>query len=264
MFEMLILALLPLSTAAEAAPSTSQNSTCAAWQDDFDGVQLDPALWVVDAGQAPGYKVRDHIGYYRPDHVTVRGGYLSMLLTQELGSVDGTTGVISKGALISSRMPCGYGTYEWRMRMSYTASSPDNPGHPVSGSVSAGFIYVDNAKTEIDFEFSAKDQDTVHLTDWLNPTPSRDPTEANETSTAVSPFDSTGAFHTYTFVWQPGITSFFIDGTLQATHTTNVSSAPAYFMINHWGTDSVYFGGPATPGIDRYSYVDRVSYTPLR
>lgn len=186
---MFILALLSFSTAAEAAPSQSQHSTCAAWRDDFNGVQLDPALWVVDAGQAPGYKVKDHIGYYRPDHVTVQSGYLSMRLTQELGSVDGTTGVISKGALVHSRLRCGYGTYEWRMRMSNTASSPDNPGHPVSGSVSAGFNYVNNSQTEIDFEFSAKDQDTVHLTDWLNPTPSSDPTEANETSTAVSPFD---------------------------------------------------------------------------
>ena len=52
-FGMLILApLTGMGTVAAAAP-------CAAWQDDFNGLQVDPALWVVADGQAPGYKVGD-------------------------------------------------------------------------------------------------------------------------------------------------------------------------------------------------------------
>ena len=35
-------------------------------------------------------------------------------------------------------------------------------------------------------------------------------------------------------------------------------------MINHWGTNSDGWGGPATPGVSRYFYVDSVSYTPLQ
>ena len=51
-------------------------------------------------------------------------------------------------------------------------------------------------------------------------------------------------------------------GALQAVHKTNVPKAPAYFMINHWGTGSPNWGGAATVGVPRYFYVDWVSYTP--
>ncbi len=261
----LLALIIAAATTALAVPGNRHKHTCSTWQDDFSGTQLDLSLWVIPSGQAPGYIPGQHIGYYQPDHVSVGGGFLSMLLTQEIGSVDtNPAGVVSRGALIYTQMKCGYGTYEWTMRMSSTAGSPAEPGYPASGSVSAGFIYVNNSQTEIDFEFSGQNSDTVYAVNWLNPTPSSDPTPADETFTAVSPFDSTSAFHTYRFVWEPGMISFFIDGILQAQHTTNVPTAPAYFMINHWGSDSPNWGGPATLGTARYFYVDRVSYTPLQ
>jgi endo-1,3-1,4-beta-glycanase ExoK len=146
--------------------------------------------------------------------------------------------------------------------MSSTAASPMGEGYPTSGSVSAGFIYVNNSQTEIDFEFSGKDPDALYMVNWLNPNPARDPTEANETYSFVQPFDSTSSFHTYKFIWQRGKISYYVDGILKAEHTTNVPSAPAYFMINHWGTDSGNWGGTAIVGTPRYFHVDWVRYTP--
>jgi beta-glucanase (GH16 family) len=254
-------ALMPGS--ASAAPHKhNPPAACAAWRDDFNTARLDPR-WMVGNGGAPGYIPGEHLGLYRPEQVTLGNGLLTMRLTQAQGLVDGVFGVVSSGALLSTRDKCGYGIYEWKMRMSSTASSPANPGAAISGSVSAGFIYVNNSQTEIDFEFPANDPTAVYAVNWLNPRPSRDPRDADGTSSAIQPFDASGGFHTYRFVWQPGVISFFIDGRLRAKHTTDVPSAPASFMINHWGTDSVHWGGAATLGVDRFFYIDSVSYTPL-
>ena len=259
----MLAALLVGARPAEAAPKrTPPPAACAAWSDDFTSTALD-SRWTVGNGRAPGYIPGQHQGYYVPGQVSLGNGLLRMKLTQSQGLVDGVFGVVSQGALLSTRDKCGYGTYEWTMRMSSTAAAPTNPGTAISGSVSAGFIYVNNSQTEIDFEFPAADPAAVYLVNWLNPRPTRDPRGADQTLTRLSPFDAPGAFHTYRFVWQPGSIAYYVDGQLRATHTTDVPSAPAYFMINHWGTDSDNWGGKATLGVERFFYVDRVSYTPL-
>ncbi len=256
----LLLAGVAAASGARAKP-TAQG--CAAWVDYFNKGALDTTRWVVASGRAPGYIEGYHIGYYDPAHVSLANGMLSMLLTQANGTVDGNpAGVISDGALIYTKSLCGYGTYEWTMRMSSTAGAPTAYGEPVSGSVSAGFLYVNNSQTEIDFEFSALEPDTLWLVNWLNPNPQQDPTGADETYTGVSPFDSTTGFHNYKFVWERRKITFYIDGVQKAVHTTNVPGAPAYFMINTWGTDSGNWGGAATVGTARYFYVSRAAYTP--
>jgi beta-glucanase (GH16 family) len=252
--------ILTVAAGVTAGPGGKQPT--AGWQDGFAGYNLDNKRWVVASGRAPGYIPNYHVGYYQTNYVSVGAGYLTMLLTQENGPVDSGYGVVSRGALIYTKSTYGYGTYEWRMRMSSTAASSVGEGYPTSGSVSAGFIYVNNSQTEIDFEFSGTDLDTLYMVNWLNPNPARDPTEDNETYSFVRPFDPASSFHTYKFIWQKGKISYYVDGILRAVHTTNVPSAPAHFMINHWGTDSGNWGGTATVGIPRYFYVDWVRYTP--
>lgn len=239
---------------------TPPGKGCSAWQDDFS-LGLDSGRWVVASGQAPGYTAGSHIGYYQTDHVTVENGYLKILLTQE-GSA--SKGYISRGGLVYTKAICGYGTYEWTMRMSSTSGSPGASGEWVSGSVSAGFLYVNNSQTEIDFEYSATTPEDVWTVNWLNTNPRRDPTGAMETATQVPLAEASATFHAYRFVWAPGLITFFIDDKRVATHTTDVPTAPAYFMINHWGTNGLGWGGTASPGKDRYFYVKSVSYTPLQ
>lgn len=248
-----------MMSAAAAPPKRPSGQGCSAWQDDFSSGKLAPDRWVVASGQAPGYIAGNHIGYYQPDHVSIENGYLKILLTQE-GSA--SKGYISRGGLVYTKATCGYGTYEWTMRMSSTAPTPDASGAWVSGSVSAGFLYVNNSETEIDFEYSATTPEDVWAVNWLNTNPHRTPTSAMETATQVPKPDATDRLHTYRFIWAPGVISFYIDGGLVATHTTDVPSTPAYFMINHWGTNSSGWGGWATPGTSRYFYVKSVSYTP--
>ena len=70
-------------------------------------------------------------------------------------------------------------------------------------------------------------------------------------------------FHHYKFVWVPGKIDYYIDGVLVSTHTSNLPSAPAYIMMNHWGTNSTGWGGLATVGVERYLYVSSFNYTPM-
>jgi len=247
---------------AGAAVAAGAGKPSSAWTDNFTN-GIDKSFWVIANGGAPGYIPDVHKGYYQPNDVSVANGIVTLRLTQEYGTVDtNPSGVISRGALLYSRKTYGYGTYQWRMRMSSTATSPTGAGTPVPGSVSAGFNYVNNSQTEIDFEFSALNPSWLFLVNWLNPTPSSDPTDYNETYTTLT-FDSTRAFHTYKYVWQPGQITYYIDDVLKGSHTSNVPTAPAYFMINHWGTNSDNWGGAATVGTTRYAYIDWVSYTPL-
>lgn len=239
-----------------------------AWRDDFSNSTVNTQFWVVGTGQAPGYVPGYHLGNYDPSHVKIvtdsTGSYLQLLLTQEVGTVDSNTaGVLSHGGIIYSKNTYGYGTYEWMMRMSSTSSTPTGSGDSVSGSVSAGFTYVNNSQTEIDYEFSALSPDTLYMVNWLNPNPRQDPTAADETYNTLYPLTVSTQFHDCKFVWQKGRIDYYVDGVLQFTHTTNVPTAPAYFMINHWGTDSSNWGGMATVGTSRYFYVDWAQYTPL-
>ncbi|OFW09404.1 MAG: hypothetical protein A3G20_06175 [Acidobacteria bacterium RIFCSPLOWO2_12_FULL_59_11] len=232
------------------------------WRDDFTGSTVDDSRWVNASGQAPGYIPWNHIGYYDPTHVRVQNGYLVISLTQDYGFVDGLLGVISNGGLIYTKETYGYGTYEWRMRMSSTAVTPEEPGSPVSGSVSAGFNYVNNSQTEIDFELGGHLPGWLYMTNWRNTNPRRDPTDSQETYTAASVPDISSKFHTYKFVWEKGKITFYMDDGFQTSHVTDIPSAPAYFMINHWGTNNPWWGGLATVGPSRYFYIDWVQYTP--
>ena len=237
--------------------------TVTAWQDDFNGTALDTTRWINANEQAPGYLPGKHIGYYDPTHLRVLNGYLVISLTQENGTVDGLPGAISRGGLIYTKNTYGYGTYEWRVRMSSTATSPTGAGSPVSGSVSAGFNYINNSQTEIDFEFSAHQPGWLWMVNWYNTKPATGPYDSQHTYSMASVPDLTSAFHTYKFVWQSGKITYSINDLFQTSHVTDVPTAPAYFMINHWGTNNPWWGGAATVGTTRYFYIDWARYTPL-
>jgi beta-glucanase (GH16 family) len=246
-----------------------QAASAQAWQDDFDWPSLDPR-WTLAGWGAPGYISGNHIGSYDANNVSLQSGYLVLRLTQTSGQVDNNPdGVLSSGALVATTGTFGYGTYEWRMRMSSTATDPTGVGSPVSGSVSAGFLYVNNSETEIDFEYGGHLIDdpifphSLYMVNWLNTDPSSDPTGAHQMFTVAQLPGINDVFHTYRFVWEPDKISFYVDDVLEAEHTANAPSAPAHFMINHWGTNNPNWGGEATLGVDRFFYIDWVSYAPL-
>ncbi|MEK7193571.1 MAG: family 16 glycosylhydrolase [Patescibacteria group bacterium] len=247
------------NVSAQSAPVNVTMPGCLTWRDDFNGSALNSNRWVTSNKRAPGYITGTHIGYFEPGKIAVANGFVRLELTQENGTVDGnTSGIISRGGEIRTIGIYGYGTYEWQMKMSGTGATPSSTGSSVPGSVSAGFNYVNNSETEIDFEVEGDAGNKLYMTTWLNPDPTRDPVGSNHTVTSTIVSGMSSGFKNYKFVWSPGVVNFYVDNILKATHTTNIPSAPANIFMNHWGTD---WGGISTVGVNRYAYIDWVRYT---
>jgi beta-glucanase (GH16 family) len=245
---------------------------CSAWHDDFDQGVLDLTRWVITSGPAPGSSPTN-IGTFDPAHVSLAGGLLTLTLTQQQ---NGQSVWLSTGALIHTQVPCGYGTYEWTMRMSSSTNGPSSTGVNVSGGVSAGFTFANNSEHEIAFEHSAHASqvhghgtsapDSIWLVNFHNTdpnNPNHDPEVAGEGTETEHPLpDVFNEFHHYKFIWKPGSIRFFIDNQEITEHTTNVPSAPGFFMMTHFGRNFGPWGGPATVGT-RYFFVRRAAFTPL-
>jgi endo-1,3-1,4-beta-glycanase ExoK len=234
-------------TSASALVSVSGSGS---FSDNFSTGSLDPSKWLASNGFAPGSISGVNYGSFVPGNVDLSRGMLCLKLQQQQGS----SGVLSVGGEIQSLTTYGYGTYEWVMRASSTSSTPTGPGGPVSGQISAGFSFVNNSQTEIDFEIEGQHPNTVWMTNWISTT------QKQYSSVFLASPDAN--FHHYKFVWIPGQITFYIDGVLVSTHTSNVPSSPSYIMVNHWGTNSTGWGGLATEGVQRYLYVSSFTYTP--
>jgi len=220
-----------------------------AFTDEFNKGTLDTSEWIVSHGKAP------QDGTFDPSNVDLSKGLLSLRVNQSRGP----NGIISSGGEIQSKRVFGYGTYEFTMRMGSTSETPTGPGKPASGSVSAGFAYVNNSQTEIDIEFIGNDPGNVHLTTWINPNPDQKPTLKQSDSSALPGLAE--GFHTIGFVWHTGHVEWYIDSKLITEHRKNVPTAPAHILLNHWGTNTDSWGGTGTLGT-RYMYVKRVRFTP--
>lgn len=256
------LSYVKASTTTPAKSSASENRKIV-WKDDFNS--LNTSFWnVPDRTALEGSIRQDHLGYFKKNNVWVKNGYLILRLTQRHGKVDANeNGIISSGAELESKKKFGYGTYEWRMRLSSTSEDPTKPGKTVPGQISAGFNFVNNSQTEIDFEVEGQYPNQLEMTTWKNPDTSGFPTTDDRIFTFKQIPNLSSQFHTFTFIWKPDVITYFLDGKLVATHKEHVPTTSANFMINHWGTDNEDFGGLATPGATRYMIVDWVKYTSL-
>jgi len=219
------------------------------FSDSFNTGRLDTSKWMASNSPAPGNISGVNYGSFIPANVDLSKGMLCLKLQQQ----QGPTGVQSVGAEIQSITTFGYGTYEWVMRVSSTSPSPTGAGSVVSGQVSGAFTFVNNSQTEIDFEVEGQNPNTLWLTNWISVT-------QKQYSNVVVPSPQNG-FHHFKFIWAPGKIDFYLDGKFVSRHTANVPKAPAYILINHWGTNSKGWGGKATLGVQRYLYISSFKYT---
>jgi len=224
--------------------------------EDFSSGKLDPAKWVVSTWTAPGGSAT-HKGTFLAKNVSIVDGILCLKLNQAAMSY----GVSSKGAEIATVDSFQYGTFEWVARASSTATTADGPGTPVSGSITGCFIYLDGAKTEIDFEVEGGIRNrATQLTSWVGESNPNEHTDVAPASNDDLPHQG---FHSYKFVWMPGKIEFYRDNALIGTHTKVVPTEAAKVMINHWGTDNEDWGGKATIAVERTMWVKSFKYTPL-
>ena len=229
----------PLATNVVVGPASSAIS------DTFSTGTLGTSKWVIDTGSSPASS--NNTGTFSASNVDLSQGMLGLKLVQTTG-----TPAISTGAEVRSVGTYGYGSFEWVARTSSTATTPNGAGTAQSGSVTGLFNFINTSQTEIDFEVEGQSPNTVEMTNWIN--------GVNSTGNSTLTGTDTG-FHDYKYVWSPGSISFYLDGNLVRTSTTNVPTAPAYIMFNHWGTNSATFGGTATNGT-RWVWIKSFTYIP--
>jgi beta-glucanase (GH16 family) len=247
---LMVLVVCAVTLAQDNRP-TDVGSPAPAFTDDFSGATLDKTKWFIDTGRAPGNIAGVNQGTLSADYVDLSTGMLRLKLTQNLSGELAT----SVGSEVRSKQLFGYGTYVWIARAASTSATPHGTGAAVSGTVTDVFNFIDDSKTEIDFEYQGQTPATLEMTNYSTVSHNQ------STSTPVPGADS--SFHQYKYVWTAAKIEFYVDGNLVSTHTEHIPSAPAAILINLWGTNSKSFGGVATDGATSYLYVSSVSYTPL-
>lgn len=244
---MKLLGLIVISAASLLVPGEAF-----AFREDFN--TLNRARWGVATWNSPA-SAGNHVGTYSADHVDIVDGHLRIKLTQQLDQ-DGV--IQSIGGEIHSLHTFGYGTYTFRMRATSSSDTPLGDGQPVRGSVSAGFVYADNAQTEIDVEFESSKKRVTHFITWQG---EDEPNQHSEVKIGgAAPHEQ---FYTYSFVWSPDFVEFYRDGELIEIHSGVVPTNVGKMVFNHWGTNSKWWGGTPTLGQNRYIFVDWFTYEPI-
>lgn len=225
-----------------------------AFRDDFN--RFNYSKWGIGTWQSPASDGKNHVGIFVENNVEIVDGYLRLELRQK--ELENGT-IVSQGSEIHSLKDFGYGTYEFRMRASNTSETPDDVGDTVTGSVSAAFVYAPEAITEIDIEFEGSKKKTTHFLTWEG---ENNPNEHSPKKlSGTNPHEK---FYVYKIEWFPEEVRFYRDDELIKTHRQVVPSTPGRMTFNHWGTNSKWWGGYATPGVSRYVFIDYFKFTPLK
>lgn len=194
-------------------------------------------VWKISNSGAPG-RTANHQGLFRPENVN--DSPTGIVLTLNQTKTD--HGIASNGAEIVSQNFFGFGTFE------FTADMPMG----ISGTVSAGFLYLPKSETEIDVEQQGSHRGRFDLTNWIS--------ESSKTSSNVTGFAA--GPHKFVIVWNRKV-EWRIDGRVVATHITNTPQKKAHFIFNCWGTNSPNWGGTATVNHQRQMTVSSFQFTPL-
>lgn len=202
--------------------------------------------WIVSTWTAP------QGGEFKENFVSVNNGILELKVNQTLVGSE----IKSKGGEIRYKDLTHFGTYKWVAKMASDATRGGLLGRPWTGSCSALFLYVNDSETEIDFEVEGSRASVVHCNNWAT-------TAANTHSQKDLRVALSANFNKYKLVWHPTYVKYYVNDKLIARHTTNIPQAPAYPMINHWGTNNVNWGGSATLDTNRWMYVKKFEYQEL-
>lgn len=229
------------------------------FSDNFHTGKLDTSKWIEANWKAADNRPGLNDGQYVPGMLDFSQGMLRIEMTQTKGQ--GNV-VISRGGAIQTKEKFQYGRFDVVMRQTSTSPTATGAGQTLTGAVSSTFIYNSNSESEIDIEFLG-DKFAMMATNWHNQNPAKAPTGSCKHTDATAPRHLGEGFHTYTVLWLPKSVEWYVDGQIVARHTDHVPSTPATVIIQHRGTNSPLWGGNASVGVTRYTYIKSFAYTPL-
>ena len=205
---------------------------------------------------------------------------LCLTLNQTSSSASNGGEILSAASLFKSTGFGGYGTYEFCARFGSTSSTPTGSGSAVSGGVSSTFLLSQsNSGGSGYIEMDIPEVEGQHAT-WAEYDTWYNSDSGGNTQPSGGNFISQGAgsdsylnvptlvtgFNYYGIVWAAGKISYYLNGVLQGTNTSNVPAATTVagnipgLDINHYGCNSSDWGGKATVGTSRYCYVESVKF----
>ena len=226
--------------------------------DEFKGGKLDSTKWDIATYNSPDSKPGVNNGTYVSSAIDLNHGMLRITARQH----NTADGMESQGGAIISKERFGFGTYEFEMRMSSTASTPESEGKSLTGAISSAFLYYNKSESEIDLEFLGN-ENSIWVSSWRNRNPAEAPTSSDKTSEKVFDTGLATRFRHYSLAWTPQAIDVSIDGTRVIHRTEHVPQTPAHIILQHRGTNSNKWGGVATTDVERYFFVSLVKFTPL-
>ena len=197
-------------------------------------------IWKVSNYDLPR-ETANHQRFFRPENV--KDSPTSIVLTLDQKNTD--HGIESIGGEIVSQTLFGFGTFQ------FSADMPMG----VSGTVSAGFLYLSDSETEIDVEQQGCKPGRFDFTNWTSESKQL---KKNSDATGFDPGP-----HRFVIVWTPKKIEWSIDGVMVATHIEKIPQKEAHFIFNLWGTNSPNWGGTATANHQRQMTVSSFQFTPL-
>jgi beta-glucanase (GH16 family) len=203
-----------------------------AWQDDFD--TLDTTMW-----QAQSFTWDGNQAQFTPANVSVANGKLTLALTNAPSGA-------SKpylGVELRSTKTLTYGKVSASMRFAKGSGV-------VSGLVLFYTPYPNCDWNEIDIEHLGQASNSSQLNCMVyTGTPvqgcASSVTPTQEPKVVELGLDAEAAFHQYDIEWTPSGVSFFVDGTLLRTWTTNIAllKLPLNVLLTIWASGSASWAG---------------------
>ncbi|WP_120010239.1 glycoside hydrolase family 16 protein [Teichococcus vastitatis] len=224
----------PLGAPRLTAPPAALSGS-AGWLERFD--RLDKERWCISGDSYAPFWATDGLdGRWNPMAVSVEGG--SLVLRTEVGNRQ------VAAAEVHTCQSFGFGTYEAAVMVP-----------ALNGVISAMMSYVDNSRTEIDFEFEGRDAAALHTVTWTS-------SDTKEHSLHIHAAAFPGTWTRLRYEWRPTGVEFFVNDLPVAHHRGVVPSTPAHLVFNVWPTDNPEWGGPSTDGA-AVMRVDWVRFTPI-
>lgn len=207
------------------------------------------------------------------ENVKVRNGFLELVVP---GGQQGKSTISS--AEVETTFTALYGSVRTWAVLTETpgvcngtsCSSLSHHSYVPKFDVSIGLFFYKSDSQESDIEWisdpqshSNLDSPTGHrMMQYTNQALDGNPDDATMFYGAA-PSDATSAVHEYRLDWQPGSTSFYVDGVLQRRIKKNVPDQPAAWIINNWVNGDPYWTrGP--PKVDAVLKIQKIviAYNP--
>jgi len=223
------------------------------WSDEFDGAQLDPAVWYFETGDGSEYGIpgwgNGELEYYLPDNARLDGGVLKIEAREEsIGQFNYTSARINT----RDRFAFRYGRIEASIRL------PGGQGiwpafwllpqdSPYGGWAASGEIDVMEA-----VNLGASGGNLVYGTIHYG---GEAPANVNSGESYLVATDATADFHTYAVEWDATEIRWYVDDVLFAVRNSWYSTNgdfPAPFDVPFYVVFNVAVGGywPGSPNAD--------------